>query len=153
MTSDAGIALDRTDRAILDVLQRDGRLSFLAVGRLVNLSGPAVRERVRRLEQAGVIRGYGARVDPAAAGHPVLAFVRMGCIGPGCIRTEYTPQRFPEILELHRLSGGDCSILKVVTPTVARLEQLIDRLAAYGKPTTSLVLSTVAEHRPVPGIA
>jgi Lrp/AsnC family leucine-responsive transcriptional regulator len=75
MTSDARIALDRTDRAILDVLQRDGRLSFLAVGRLVNLSGPAVRERVRRLEQAGVIRCYGARVDHEAAGHPVLAFL------------------------------------------------------------------------------
>jgi Lrp/AsnC family leucine-responsive transcriptional regulator len=150
MTSDAGNALDRTDRAILDVLQRDGRLSFLAVGRLVNLSGPAVRERVRRLEQAGVIRGYGARVDHEAAGQAVLAFVRMACIGPGCIRASYTPSLFPEILEMHRLSGGDCSILKVVTPSVARLEELIDRLAAYGKPTTSLVLSTVVEDRPIP---
>ncbi len=149
MASDAGTRLDRTDWAILDVLQRDGRMSFLAVGRLVNLSGPAVRERVRRLEEAGLIRGYAAQVDTVAAGYPITAFIRMPCAGVNCIREAYRPELFPEIIEMHRVTGGDCSILKVVAGSMEHLEALIDRLAAYGRPATSLVLSTIADRRPV----
>jgi len=149
MTSDARIALDRTDWAILDVLQRDGRMSFLAVGRLVNLSGPAVRERVRRLEQAGLIRGYVAQVDSAVAGYPITAFIRMPCTGVNCIRNAYRPELFPEIIEIHRITGGDCSILKVIATSMHHLEALVDRLAGYGRPTTSLVLSTIADGRPI----
>jgi len=149
MAFDAGIELDRTDWAILDVLQGEGRMSFLAVGRLVNLSGPAVRERVRRLEQAGLIRGYAAQVDAAAAGYPIMAFVRMPCAGANCIRNAYRPELFPEIVEMHRVTGGDCSILKVVATSMNHLEELVDRLAIYGRPITSLVLSTVADARPI----
>ena len=149
MTSDAGFQPDRTDWAILDVLQRDGRMSFLAVGRLVNLSGPAVRERVRRLEQAGLIRGYAAQVDTVAAGYPITAFIRMHCTGPNCIRLAYRPELFPEIVEIHRVTCGDCSILKVVATSMNHLEALVDRLASYGRPTTSLVLSTVVDRRPI----
>jgi len=149
MTFDAGMELDRTDWAILDVLQRDGRMSFLAVGREVSLSGPAVRERVRRLEEAGLIRGYAARVDNATAGYPIMAYVRMPCAGANCIRTGYRPELFPEIVEMHRVTGGDCSILKVVATSMTHLEELVDRLATYGRPITSLVLSTVTDSRPV----
>lgn len=137
--------LDRTDWAILWELQRDARLSFQQLGRQVGLSGPATGERVRRLETAGVIVGYAAEVDPANVGYPIVAFIRMSCSGAGCIRTAYTPESFPEVLELHRVSGTDCSLLKVVASSVSHLENLLDRLALYGQPTTSLVLSAVVQ--------
>jgi Lrp/AsnC family leucine-responsive transcriptional regulator len=142
--------LDRTDWAILTELQRDARLSYLALGKLVGLSGPATAERVRRLEAAGIITGYRAVVDRARVGYSVTAFVRMTCFGGRCIRTSYTPQLFPEVVELHRVNGEDCSLLKVAVASIAHLEDLIDRLARYGHPATTLVLSTVTEHLPVP---
>jgi Lrp/AsnC family leucine-responsive transcriptional regulator len=137
--------LDRTDWAILRELQRDARLSFQQLGRQIGLSGPATGERVRRLEAAGMIVGYAAAVDPPSVGYPIVAFIRMSCSGAGCIRTAYTPEGFPEVLELYRVSGTDCSLLKVVASSVPHLENLLDRLARYGQPTTSLVLSAVTQ--------
>ena len=90
--------LDRTDWAILAELQRDARLSYLALGKLIGLSGPATAERVRRLEAAGIIGGYRAVVDRARVGYSVTAFVRMTCFGGRCIRIAYTPQLFPEVI-------------------------------------------------------
>ena len=142
--------LDRTDWAILGELQNDARLSYQQLGRRVGLSGPATGERVRRLEAAGVITGYQAEVSPAKTGYPIVAFVRMACTGAVCIRTAYTPDGFPEVLELHRVSGTDCSLLKVVASSVGHLEELLDRLARYGQPTTSLALSSVVQRGPVP---
>ena len=106
-------SLDATDWRILDELQADGRLSWNQLGRLVSLSPPAVAERVRRLEELGVIAGYQARVDPARAGLPLTAFVQMRCRLDRCLLKTSQAGDYPEIVEIHKLTGDYCSMLKV----------------------------------------
>ncbi|WP_411112179.1 Lrp/AsnC family transcriptional regulator [Streptomyces sp. c-19] len=140
-------SLDATDWAILDELQREGRIPFTELARRVNLSTSATTERVRRLEAFGVISGYRAEVDLERTGYPVLAVVRLKYPGPG---NRHEPLRRllgerPEILECLRTTGDDCYVMKVATPSMAHLEEVVDELAEFGSTTTNLVLS-----RPLP---
>jgi Lrp/AsnC family leucine-responsive transcriptional regulator len=96
---------DAVDWQIIAELQHDGRLSFNQLGRRVNLSPPAVAERVRRLEETGVIVGYQARIDPEKAGLPLTAFVQMRCSLGRCLLKTSTAEEFPEVCEVHKLSG------------------------------------------------
>ncbi|MEJ5367220.1 MAG: Lrp/AsnC family transcriptional regulator [Bryobacteraceae bacterium] len=144
--------LDAASRRILAELQRDARLSFSEIGRRVGLSTPAVAERVRRMEHAGVIRGYETRIDPRAAGLAVLAFIRIRLAG-----TETAARRLvklcaalPEVQECHRCTGEESFLLKVRVASVAHLEKLIDRLTQFGMTSTSLVLSSPVERNEVP---
>ncbi|WP_327692778.1 Lrp/AsnC family transcriptional regulator [Streptomyces sp. NBC_00459] len=136
-------SLDATDWAILTEVQRDGRIPFTELARRVNLSASATKERVRRLEEAGVITGYRAEVDPERTGYPVMAVVRLKYPGPG---TRHEPLRRlleerPEILECLRTTGDDCYIMKVAATSMAHLEEIVDELAEFGSTTTNLVLS------------
>ncbi len=144
--------LDPVSRRIVAELQRDARLSLSELGRRVRLSTPAVAERVRRLESAGVIRGYLTRIDPRAAGLGVLAFIRIRLAG-----TESAARRLvklcaalPEVQECHRCTGEESFLLKVRVASVAHLEKLIDRLTQFGMTSTSLVLSSPVERMEVP---
>jgi Lrp/AsnC family leucine-responsive transcriptional regulator len=139
--------LDGTDWRILRELQADGRLSYNELGRRVSLSPPAVAERVRRLEEAGVIAGYQARVDPARAGLPLTAFVR--CRLDHCLLKTSTASDYPEVVEVHKLSGDHCSMLKVRAASMEHFEGLLERLGRHGEMRTSVVLSTQYEGRPV----
>jgi Lrp/AsnC family leucine-responsive transcriptional regulator len=141
--------LDQTDWRILAELQRDGRLSYNQLGRLVNMSSPAVAERVRRLEESGVIAGYQARVDPAQAGLPLTAFVQLRCALGRCLLKTTTADDYPEVVEVHKLSGASCSMLKVRAASMAHLEGLFERLGAHGEMNTYIVLSTQYEGRAV----
>ncbi|MFN2454485.1 MAG: Lrp/AsnC family transcriptional regulator [Pyrinomonadaceae bacterium] len=139
----SGRTLDETGWRILRELQENARLSFAELGRRLNLSTPAVAERVRRMEESGIITGYRAEVDAKKLGLPITAFIRLSEV------SRAVNEKFiavagdrPEVLECHRLTGSDCFIMKVVVPSVAHLEALIDRLAAYGTPTTTIVLSS-----------
>jgi Lrp/AsnC family leucine-responsive transcriptional regulator len=141
---------DATDWLLLEELQRDGRLSFNELARRINLSAPAVAERVRRLEQAGVITGYHAHVDPSRAGRTVEALVRMACYGPRCLlRHPDVIEESPEILEVHRLTGDACCLLRVAVRSMPDFEALIDRLADHGQPSSTMVLSSPLAWRPV----
>ncbi|MFD9330824.1 Lrp/AsnC family transcriptional regulator [Streptomyces sp. NPDC060065] len=136
-------SLDATDWAILDEVQRDGRIAFTELARRVNLSASATTERVRRLEATGVITGYRAEVDLERTGYGVLAVVRLKYPGPG---TRHGPLRRlvaerSEILECLRTTGDDCYVLKVATMSMAHLEEIVDELAQFGSTTTNLVLS------------
>ena len=136
-------SLDVTDWAILAEVQRDGRIPFTELARRVNLSASATKERVRRLEEAGVITGYRAEVNPERTGYPVMAVVRLKYPGPG---TRHQPLRRlleerSEILECLRTTGDDCYVMKVVATSMAHLEKLVDELAEFGSTTTNLVLS------------
>jgi Lrp/AsnC family leucine-responsive transcriptional regulator len=136
-------AVDSTDWAILAELQGDSRVSFSELGRRVHMSSPAVAERVRRLEQTGVITGYHAAVAPQAAGWSVLALVRMQCFGARCILQHVEAVKaWPHVLELHRVTGDVCSELKVVAASMADFEAVVDRLAEFGQPSSTLVLSS-----------
>ena len=141
--------LDATDWQILSELQTDGRLSFNQLGKRVNLSPPAVADRVRRLEESGVIVGYKAQVDPARAGQPLAAFVQMRCTTGRCLLKTTKSDDFPEVLEIHKLSGNSCTMLRVRVASMRHLEGLFERLGEHGEINTHVVLSTEFEGRPV----
>jgi Lrp/AsnC family leucine-responsive transcriptional regulator len=142
-------ALDATDWHILSELQADGRLSYNQLARRVNLSAPAVAERVRRLEDQGVIAGYQARIDPAKAGLPLTAFVQMRCTPGRCLLKTSNSDELPEVVEIHKLSGASCTILKVRVASLLHLEGLNERLGEHGEINTQVVLSTQYDGRPV----
>ncbi|HLU44716.1 MAG TPA: Lrp/AsnC family transcriptional regulator [Natronosporangium sp.] len=141
--------MDETDWALLRELQADARLSYSELSRRVHLSPPAVAERVRRLEQTGVISGYHAHVDLTRAGWHLLAIIRMSCYGPRCVLRDPAVAQWPEVREIHRITGDACSVLKVAAASIDAFEDLIDRLAPYGRPSSTMVLSTPLGWRPV----
>ncbi|MDQ3695303.1 MAG: Lrp/AsnC family transcriptional regulator, partial [Chloroflexota bacterium] len=133
---------DNLDWRLLAELQADARLSYNELARRVHLSSPAVAERVRRMEQAGIITGYSARVDPARAGQPLLAFIQLRCSLGACLLKTTRAQDYPELVEIHKLSGEHCTLLKVRASSLAHLEGLIERLGTHGEMRTHIVLST-----------
>ncbi|MFI6938937.1 Lrp/AsnC family transcriptional regulator [Streptomyces sp. NPDC050418] len=142
-----GYSPDATDWLILDALQRDGRASFAELARSVSMSSSAVTERVRRLEEAGVIQGYTAVVVPEHLGLPILAFVRLryptGNYKPFHDLVAVTP----EILEAHHVTGDDCFVLKVAARSMAHLEEISGKIATLGSVTTSVVYSSPLPRR------
>jgi Lrp/AsnC family leucine-responsive transcriptional regulator len=141
--------LDELDWRIISELQRDGRLSFSALARLVNLSSPAVTDRVRRLEEMGIITGYHARIDPARVGLPLTAFVQMRCALSRCILKTTTAEELPEVVEIHKLSGNSCSMLKIRVSSMRHLEGLFGRLGEHGEINTHIVMSTPYQDRAI----
>ncbi len=141
--------LDDMDWRLLAQLQADGRLSFNELARRVHLSAPAVAERVRRLEHSGVITGYAATVDPAAAGQPLLAFIQLRCSLGSCLLKTATEQDYPEVAEVHKLSGEHCTMLEVRAASLTHLEGVVERLGKHGELRTHIVLSTQYAGRPV----
>jgi Lrp/AsnC family transcriptional regulator, leucine-responsive regulatory protein len=133
---------DPTDVALLRELQEDARLSLAELGRRVGLSPPAVADRLERLEQAGVIRGYRAEVDPRALGYELAIVLRIRPAPRELKKVAEVAQRTPEIVECHRITGDDCYLMKAHARDVEHLEELIDRFAVYGQTTTSLVQSS-----------
>lgn len=98
--------MDAVDRRLLAELQADARLSYNELSRRVSLSAPAVAERVRRLEADGVITGYHAHVDLTRSGLPITALVQIQCYGPRCVLRDPEVPGWPEVLQLHRVTGG-----------------------------------------------
>ena len=144
--------LDATNVRLLEALGADPRLSAAELGRRVGMSAPAVRERIARLEAAGVIRGYRLDVDSAAIGLPVAAWVRIRP-GPGQLpRIAELAARTPEVSECHRISGEDCFLLKVHVPAIEALEEVLDLFLLHGQTHSSFVVSTPVPPR-TPGTA
>lgn len=139
--------MDSIDWKILKELQRDARTSYAELGRRVGLTTPAVIERVRKLEDAGIITGYRAEIDAAKVGLPITAFIRMSITGVDYSRIIEVAENAPEVLECHRGTGGDSFIMKVAVSSVEHLQNLIDRLTPYGITTTSIVLSSPVKSR------
>jgi Lrp/AsnC family leucine-responsive transcriptional regulator len=140
--------LDPANRRILADLTEDPRLSAAELARRVGMSAPAVRERVARLEQAGVIRGYRLDVDPAAIGLPVAAWVRIRP-GPGQLsRVAELAARVPEVSECYRVSGEDCFLMLVHVPDIGAIERILDQFLPLGQTTSSFVVSTPVPPRP-----
>lgn len=142
---------DPVDLQILDALQRDARITMRALGDLVGLSGPAVAERVRRLEQRGVLTGYRATVAPERLGLPIVAFVTLAI--PHELRPAGTLERVVEnldgVVECYRITGEDAYLLKVVVPDLDALRDCLDRLGDFGRAKSALVLATPKQHTPL----
>ncbi len=149
MTFETNALLDHTGWQILRLLQDDARLPYSEIGRQVGLSAPAVAERVRRLEDAGVITGYHAAVDPTRMGYPILAIIRISSTGGAFGRCAEVARGIPEVLECHRVTGNDSFYLKVMVRSIVHLESLIDQLQPYGETTTTLVLSSAVTRRTI----
>ncbi|MFF5445370.1 Lrp/AsnC family transcriptional regulator [Streptomyces sp. NPDC012888] len=144
-----GYSPDATDWRILEALQHNGRAGFSELARTVSMSASAVTERVRRLEEAGVITGYTAVVDPEKLGKSILALVRLryphGNYRPFHDLLESTT----EILEAHHVTGDDCFVLKVAARSMSHLEEVTGRIAGLGPVTTSIVYSSPLPRRPL----
>ena len=117
-------------------------MSTSELARRVGMSAPSVRERVARLERAGVIRGYRLDVDPAALGLPVAAWVRVRP-GPGQLpKIADLARRTRQVSECHRVTGEDCFLLKVHGPSIEELETVLDSFLMFGQTTTAVIVST-----------
>ncbi len=132
--------LDRLDIAILEALQDNARTPLSEVGRRVGLSQPATSERVKRLEDRGIITGYAVRLDPAALGLGMMAIIRLKTSHEHIKPALRAFAEMPHVIEVHRLTGEDCFLLKVLVPTPGQLETIVDAIARFGAITTSLVL-------------
>jgi Lrp/AsnC family leucine-responsive transcriptional regulator len=137
-----GGAIDHVNRSLLTELQSDGRLSLAELGRRVGLSGPAVAERLQRLEEEGVIAGYHALVNPRALGLGLSAVVRIRPNARQLPKVAELARRTPEVVECHRITGEDCYFMRMHLRDVEHLEEVIDQFAIYGQTTTSIVQSS-----------
>jgi Lrp/AsnC family leucine-responsive transcriptional regulator len=134
--------LDRLDWRIIEQLQVNSRQPLAKLGRAIGLSQPAISERVKRLEKAGIIEGYSARVNAHALGLDLVAFARLQTSFQHLKACYQLFAGMPEILEVHRVTGEDCFFLKIIVPRAVELEAVVDRLAKYGSVKTSIVLSS-----------
>ncbi|MDR3479650.1 MAG: Lrp/AsnC family transcriptional regulator [Burkholderiaceae bacterium] len=142
------LELDAMDGKILDILQQDARTTLAEIGRRIHMSQPAVAERVKRMEAANVISGYHAHVNPAALGYGITAFIRVARRSND-MPVAVVAAQVPEIVECHSITGDDCSIVKVVAPSVAELEKVIIQLTRCGVTSTSLILSSTVERKSI----
>lgn len=132
--------LDDTGWKLLQALQSDARLSYTELGHRVGLSSPAVTERVRKMEEAGIITGYHANIDLNKVGLPFMAIVHIKDVGWQRTKArQELMERIPEVLELYRSPGDDSMYVKIVSPSVEALTHIVCRLANYGTPTMSLI--------------
>jgi Lrp/AsnC family leucine-responsive transcriptional regulator len=139
----APINLDHTDREIIRELERDARIPWAELGRRVALTAPAVRERVRRMERAGIITGYGAWIDPARVGRPIGAYIRVATASqPRHERLLEFAQERSEIVECHSLTGDDSVVLRIQVGDMAEIERLTTSLSHFGRTTTSMILGS-----------
>ncbi|MBF8377351.1 Lrp/AsnC family transcriptional regulator [Alicyclobacillus mali] len=144
--------LDQIDWQILTHLQRNARASYRELGDLVRLSPPAVAERVRKMEDAGILRHYRATVDPKKVGYAVQCFIRLTVHSGRYGSAIATVREMPEVLECHRVTGDACLLLKVVAMSMEHLERVIDALVPFGQIVTSIVLSSPVPERPIPSM-
>ena len=142
--------IDPVNLRVLEELQRDPRLTMSELGRRVGMSSPAVTERVRRLEEAGVIQGYRVVLNPTALGLPITAYIRIRPSPGQLSKIAELAQQIPEVVECHRVTGEDCFILKVYIPAIDQLDRLLDRFLLYGSTTTNLIQSSPVPLRPPP---
>ncbi len=142
MALDSKKLLDDIGWQLLQALQENARLSFAELGRRIGLSLPSVAERVRRMEEAGIITGYRAEVDLVQVDLPVMAFIRVSTSGKNYSAFIALVRTLPQVRECHHLTGSDAFLMKVVAASIAHLESLITRLSGYGQTTTSIVLSS-----------
>jgi Lrp/AsnC family leucine-responsive transcriptional regulator len=142
--------LDQVNLCLLAELRENPRLPMAELARRAGMSSPAVTERVRRMEEAGIIRGYRLELDPSPLGLPIAAYIRIRP-NPGQLpRIAELAERIPEVVECHRVTGDDCFILKVYIPAMDQLDRLLDKFLLFGTTTTSIIQSSPVPLRAVP---
>jgi Lrp/AsnC family transcriptional regulator, leucine-responsive regulatory protein len=146
--TEAGL-LAGTNRRLLAELQTDARLSLAELGRRVGLSSPAVAERLRRLEDEGVIAAYRAELNPRALGFNLGVLIRIRPAPRQLVPVADLARETPEVVECHRVTGDDCYVMTAWVRDVEHLEQVIDEFTPYGQTTTSIMQSSPVPRRGV----
>lgn len=141
---------DTLNVKILALLMESPRITVSELARRVGMSAPATRERMDRLEEAGVTRGCRLEVDPAALGYPLAAYVRVRPTYGKLPKIIELAASLPQVVECHRITGEDCFILKVYLESLDKLDVILDQFLAYGQTTTSIVQSTPVAPRYLP---
>lgn len=140
---DSGIYafIDEISRKLLDELQKDARIPFAELGRRVGLSASATAERVRRLEDEGIIRGYRLDIDPRALGYSVMVFTRMTFQGEKYKHFLTYIKGVEEVRECYHVTGSDALIMKILARSIEELDSIVTKFLAYGEPNSSVVLN------------
>ncbi|MCU4157748.1 Lrp/AsnC family transcriptional regulator [Carboxylicivirga sp. A043] len=134
---------DTIDKQLLKILKENSRLSFAELGRKINLSPSAVRERVQRLEESGIIKEYTIIIDNKKLGNTLEAFMLLK-VFPGKLKHVIEKiTHFPEVKEAHRITGSQNIHLKITVKSQLHLQELLDKLMTYGDTTTFLILSEI----------
>ncbi len=141
--------IDQLNWKILEALQKNARQSFAEIGRTVGLTSPAVAERVKRMEDLGIIKGYKAEVSYHKTGHQLKAVITlrafMGRLKPFLEKVK----EFKEVINCYRITGNENIIMEVVLYDQKHLEEFIDKVITYGETRTHIILSNVVEHGPI----
>ncbi len=146
----SALLLDARNVELLRLLRGNPRAGVSELARGVGMSAPAVRERLQRLEEAGVIAGYRVELDAAALGYPVSAFVRVRPAPGELGKVAELAKRMPQVVECCRVTGEDCFIMRVQIEALDRLDRVLDQFLAYGQTTTSIVQSVPVPWRGLP---
>jgi Lrp/AsnC family leucine-responsive transcriptional regulator len=139
--------VDAVDARLLRRLEADGRASIADLARMLGMAAPSVAERLKRLEEAGVIRRFSVEIDPAALGYALAAYIR---IRPTVGQTSAVAKllaELPEIVECDRITGDDCFIARAHLRSVEDLERLIDRIIPFAQTNTSIIQSSPVRRR------
>lgn len=139
--------IDEIDRQIVGCLAEDARMSLKVLSARVGLTSPSTAERVKRLEERGVIQGYGAHVNLAALGYTLQALVRVRPM-PGMLhKVDKMIQAIPECIECDKVTGEDCFVVRLVVRSIEQLDELLDGLAEYAQSNTAIVKSSPVKRR------
>ena len=141
---------DSRNQKLLAALMKNPRAPVSALARRVGLSAPAVRERLLRLEEAGVIKGWRVELDPKALGFPIAILVRVRPMPGQLPKIAKLAQSIPQVTECHRITGEDCFLIRAHLRALDELDGLLDRFLAYGQTTTSILQSSPVPPRPLP---
>ena len=146
---------DARNVKLLKLLRAEPRMGIAELARRIGMSAPAVRERVQRLEEAGVIKGYRVELDAKALGYPICTYVRVRPMPGKLPKIAELARKMPQVTECHRITGEDCFIMKVHIEALDQLDRVLDRFLAFGQTTTSLIQSSPVPARglPLPGDA
>ena len=145
-----GILTDQKNLELLRLLQKNPRAPISQLARRVGMSNPAVKERVLKLEESGVLAGFRLDLNPKELGYHVMAFVRIRPLAGHLNKIAELAQSVPEVAECHRITGEDCFILKVYVKEISNLDHVLDRFLAHGQTTTSIVQSSPVPLRNLP---
>ncbi|MGA8854098.1 MAG: Lrp/AsnC family transcriptional regulator [Christiangramia sp.] len=141
--------VDNLNWAILEELQKNARVSFSEVGRKIGLTSPAVAERVRKMEDAGIINSYKVNLSHQKTGYQLRAIITLRAFTGRLKAFLETVKTFKEVLNCYRITGNENIIMEVILRDQVHLEKLIDKLITYGETRTHIVLSNVIEDAPV----
>jgi Lrp/AsnC family transcriptional regulator, leucine-responsive regulatory protein len=141
--------VDKLNWAILEELQKNSRISFSKIGRKIGLTSPAVAERVRKMEDTGIISSYKVRISYQKAGYQLRAIITLRAFTGRLKAFLETVKNFDEVINCYRITGNENIIMEVVLKDQVHLEKLIDKLITYGETRTHIILSNVVEDAPV----